>query len=338
MGNIKKLENEVASLEIVQTGAVISSFCLHHNSVNPLSFVMETEPGSDTFYRGHFVCIGRWGDPSEGERNKGVLKHGDFHQLNFSATRTGDRQLVLQARSGTEGLAVEKTVTLDSQNACFKVTEVVANTMTVSRLCNVVQHPTLAAPFLDIDTIVNCNAATGFAYTKKIQNDPALQRWPNAPVEERILPIDTAVPGTTGVYSYVVNPADKWGWITAYAPAHHTLLGYLWKRETYPWINHWLHWQNNTLQYRGLEFGTTGLHHSYPDIVAADALHRLNENTCFMLDAGEKKTFSYIGFIMEVKEGFGGMESVTLEESGITYRSKGDPAGHVLKIENALQL
>lgn len=332
------LENNSATLEVLNTGAIISNFHLKENAINPLSFKMETDKNSEQYYKGHFICAGRWGDPTTGEKEKGIHKHGDIFLLNFSGTQQKPHELIMQVESATENLAMKKSLTLDSQAACFVVTETLTNTGSLSRLCNLVQHPTLAAPFLTRDTVVNCNATTGFTYTEQLNTTPPLQHWPKAIIEKsnNIL-LERPLPCSTGVYSYITDAQSAYGWITAYSPEHQTLLGYIWKRETYPWINHWIHWQDGTILYRGLEFGTTGLHHNYKTIVQANALKMLDETTCFMLDAKESRSFSYAGFLATVPN-FSGISDVYVNGKVICFKQKENNGITIIELENSLNL
>lgn len=333
------LENGSAVLSIEKTGGAISSFYLKENTVNPLSFVMErTEPGE--YFKGHFLCAGRWGDPSPGEAKAGVRKHGDITNALWELSDDRFGSLAMQAVSHTEGLQVERTITLDSTASCFKAVESQININPLSRLCNMVQHPTLAAPFLDNDTIVDCNAGMGFCNTtENIDNinNIKYRSWPAADGGDREL-TDLRCPQQpcTGVYSFTVENNSLYGWITAYSPACNLLIGYLWQRETYPWINHWLHWKEGQLLYRGLEFGTTGLHRSYEEIITANQVEILNEKTCFLLDVGERRTYTYMGFLVPVKTGWQGTASVFLSERGIEWEER--TTGHCGHLSTTLNL
>lgn len=74
----------------------------------------------------------------------------------------------MQATTILEGLYIYRTISIAENDAVYAVKEVVQNINPLGRVFNMVQHPTLAAPFLDETTVVHCNASLGF--------DQALQR------------------------------------------------------------------------------------------------------------------------------------------------------------------
>lgn len=77
-----------------------------------------------------------------------------------------------------EGLKVSRNLLMDEHQPVYVVTEKITNTNPLGRPFNIVQHPTLAEPFLDADTIVNCNASVGFdqSFFKDIPSN--IVKWP----------------------------------------------------------------------------------------------------------------------------------------------------------------
>lgn len=318
------LQNESCSATYHITGGALSHFCLQPAGINPLRFCWEqpVKGMGNVFFRGHFLCLGRWGDPSAGEASKGHVKHGDFNRLQWQAEQK-ERNLKLSAHSPLEGLRIERDITIDKSAAVLQVSETVHNTHTVGRLFNLVQHPTLAAPFLNADTIVDCNAATGFDYAFAKYNERAFSTWPEIRCQDgESINLVRPERAYSSVFPFIVDPADTWGWLTAFSPEHQTVLGYVWRREHYPWLAHWLHFQNGQLQYRGLEFGTTGVHKPFKEIWEQGLLQLLGARTCQFIDAGEKQERSYMAFLVQVPHDFEGVAHVTLKRDGITIEEK----------------
>lgn len=311
------LSNKEAVLQVDLLGGAISDFHLQGSSINPLSFSFPQPAinGEQSYFKGHFVCLGRWGDPTPAEQHAGIVKHGDANRLRWTAV-PATNGYKMQATSTTEGLFIERNISLHSDKAVFTVEENVTNTGQLGRLFNLVQHPTIAEPFLSNRTIVDCNAMQGFDYSFEHYTQEIMRNWPIA-----LLPsgdtMDLRRPLTAynSVFSYVVDPAAEWGWITAYSPAHHLLLGYCWPRNDYPWINCWMHWLNGSLLYRGLEFGTTGVHKPYSEILGLTSL--LGERTVQYLDPAKPATFRYTGFLQQVEPGFAGVENILFDGNNI---------------------
>jgi len=102
----------------------------------------------------HFLCLDRWGPPSEAERLNGMFFHGE-------ATRVRWRELGASAMGATlpmAGLEVRRTVRLSQAAAVFHVSETVTNRNKLGRIYNMVQHATIGPPFLDETTVVDSNA------------------------------------------------------------------------------------------------------------------------------------------------------------------------------------
>ena len=132
-------------------------------------------------YQGHFLCLGRWGEPSEGEIKAGLPNHGQFANILWNAKeRKQINILEMAATAPLEGLFIKRKIILGKQDPVYSVREVVENINPLGRLYNMVQHPTLAAPFLDETTIIDCNASAGFdqAFYKEINSNTI--HWPFA--------------------------------------------------------------------------------------------------------------------------------------------------------------
>ena len=164
------LQNKLASLSVDMFGGAIVDFHLH-NRVNPFTFrfskkQMPVNNKAGANYQGHFACIGRWGEPSVGELKAGLPNHGEAANILWQQQKVSSLTLTMEADCAKEGLHVTRTVSLDKQSALFYIKETMTNSNVLGRLYNIVQHPTIAAPFLSSDTIVTCNAAKGFEYRK----------------------------------------------------------------------------------------------------------------------------------------------------------------------------
>jgi len=80
--------NETASLTVDLCGGAITGFRLLDGGINPLTFKLGPEdmpPHNRTgaSYRGHFICLGRWGPPSPGEIKAGIPDHGQAANLTW---------------------------------------------------------------------------------------------------------------------------------------------------------------------------------------------------------------------------------------------------------------
>ncbi|HNP22588.1 MAG TPA: hypothetical protein PKM63_13725 [Panacibacter sp.] len=308
--SIITINNQSATLSVDLFGGAIVDFHLIKAFVNPLSFCftktqMPANNKAGAPYQGHFACIGRWGEPSAGEIKAGLPNHGEAANILWQQEQMGKGNLSTQAVCKKEGLHVARTINLNKESAVFSVEETISNINNLGRLYNVVQHPTIAAPFLSGETIVNCNAAKGFEYRNADDHKKHLVNFPTVR-DDHEKPYNLSKPTLVynSVFSFVVKQTDDFGWITAYSPVHHLLLGYVWPRKQYPWISLWQHFEDGKIKYRGLEFGTTGIHQPVKNIVEKNLLNVLNEQTVRFIDAGEKQQFEYAGFLCHTPQNF----------------------------------
>lgn len=322
------LENKTSSISIDLNGGAITDFHLKENPVNQLSFAFSKEQMPENNkagapYKGHFLCLGRWGEPSAGEINAGMPNHGQTANILWTAEENNTTGLLhMQAVAALEGLQVERTIVLDSNNPVFVVKEKVKNINPLGRLYNMVQHPTLAAPFLDNDVIVDCNASAGFdqaLYKDAINN---VLQWPIAKDENKNS-FDLRNPSVpyNSVFSFVVKQDCEYGWVTAYSPRYNLLLGYVWQRKDYPWVHLWQHWDGDTIKYRGIEFGTAGIHQPFKEILDT-ATSLFGEKTFAYIDAGETITKNYFSFIYHTEPGFDGVADIKISDDTIQINTK----------------
>lgn len=346
--NLVSLQNEYCFLEVDSYGGAIVNFQLLQSpsasgdelasgfinespsasgddqasgSVNPLNFRYHSAPeGLDPIdFKGHFLCLGRWGDPSTGELAAGLNKHGEFIKLKWTINKEDERHLTMTSESTLEGLLVKRSILLDTHSPCFLVKENVTNINSLGRLYQVVQHPTITAPFLNESTLVDCNASLGFDYASDEYDETDVSIWPNVKTASGEI-INLVRPSTSysSVFPFIIHHIDEHGWMTAVSPEHNLMLGYIWKRKDYPWINHWIH----DGIYRGLEFGNTGVHKPFREILDKGLLKLLGESTAGFIDAGEIHDRSYLSFIIPVNKDYRGVERILYTPESITIVEK----------------
>ena len=335
MSTLVKLENHTVSLMVDPFGGAITSFRLNDNVINPLSFSFSKEqmpannqPGA--VYQGHFACIGRWGAPSIGEMKAGLPHHGEPANIGWTIDEQDTTSLRMQATATKEGLHVTRKIVLDTYQPVFAVTEEITNTNVLGRPFNIVQHPTLAAPFLNADTSIDCNAAEGLEQAVYSNVENRNINWPIVnDMHGQSFDLRKSAVLHNSVFSFVVKPKDEYGWITAYSPTHNLLFGYLWKRADYTWIHLWQHFTDDQITYRGIEFGTAGIHQPFAEFIHSTPT-LFGERTYEYLDAGETVTKTYFSFIHAVEEGFTGVENVFLANDVLYIQAR--PGGNDINI------
>jgi hypothetical protein len=274
------LTSPQATVSFDLRGGSLVDFRLTGNPVNPFNWVQTVAPKVEPL-RGHFVCCDRWGAPSEAEAARGVPYHGEAPRVLWKAT--GPRSM--SAHLPLANFILERELELVGDT--LHVRERLTNRNPMGRVYNMVQHPTIAPPFLDEKTFVDANAGAGFAQATPNQ-DPL--PWPLAhSADLRYLTNDP----NPNVVSYIIEAET--GWVTAASPTAGLIAGYLWNTSDYPWLNLWRDVANGRPAARGLEFGTTGLHQPYPELVRRGRM--LGRPLLSFLDAGQTAERTYSLFL-----------------------------------------
>lgn len=237
-----------------------------------------------------------------------------------------DSSVSLEAKLPMAGLEVRKDLRMMGSSAVAVVTEIVTNAGALGRMYNVVQHPSIAAPFLSASTTVDCNGKRGFTQgpnrtfssnpTETTFTFPDAKNFSGERVDARVM-----TGGDDDVVSYEVLPGSSFGWICATNPAEGLLLGYVWPTSDYPWISLWCCSRDGIPMARGLEFGTTGLHQPFPILSQHPRL--LDLPTFAFIDAGASQKRSYACFQLKVPVGFQGVRDLSLEGSQIVLFERG---------------
>lgn len=323
-----KLENKNIHLVVHSNGGAMVDFSQKENNFNPLSFefLMEQMPANNKGgapYRGHFICLGRWGEPSEAEKMHGIMNHGDFSNIQWEVEKLpGTTETIMNVVSHLEGLKLERKITLDVQMPVYKVTEKVTNIQKLGRVYNWVQHPTLTSPALDQNTLIDCNGDLGFDQSFERSPEEKILKWSSTNLKGGLeADMSDLKSQKDSVFTFKVNEKDELGWVTAYFPVKGVLLGYLWKRQEYPWIHHWLHFEDSMIKYRGMEFGTAGIHQPFKDIITKYS--RVFDLLTFdYLEAGECKEKEFISFIADKGADFQGVEKLDFQNGVLQIHEK----------------
>ncbi|HEY2727407.1 MAG TPA: hypothetical protein VGI61_09560 [Parafilimonas sp.] len=98
------------------------------------------------------------------------------------------------------------------------------------------------------------------------------------------------------------------------------MFGYVWKRSDYPWIHLWQHFENNKIKYRGIEFGTAGIHQPFKEILNT-ATELFGEKTFAYIDAGESIYKKFFSFIYKTKNDFSEVENIEINTNCIRIKT-----------------
>jgi hypothetical protein len=328
------LDGKTATLVMDLGGGSISDFHLTDQKLNPLTWDSGGE-NADLRPMGHFLCLDRWGAPSEAEQRNGMPFHGEasrvlWQVLTQPAVKGNKIEAEAAASLPMAGLEVTRRIRLSKDAAFFTVTERVTNRNKLGKIYNMVQHPTIGPPFLDEKTLVDANAKKGFMQSSPLPDpeQPEVE-WPQAlhegqPVDLRRLAGDPA----PDVVSYTID--DDYGWTTASSLSGGLLIGYIWKTADYPWFDAWRHSENGRPAARGLEFGTTGLHQPFPILVKKGRI--FGRMLFAYLDAGQTESRSYACFLFRIPPDYKGVAKITYAGGRLELQEHGS-GGRQLSME-----
>jgi hypothetical protein len=219
------------------------------------------------------------------------------------------------------GFEVVRRIELSEDAALLRISESVTNANKLGRVYNMVQHPSIAPPFLDQATLVDANGRKGFMQSSPLPNpeEPAVW-WPQALKDGQTvnLPrlVDDDVPE---VVSFTID--GEYGWVTASNAAKGLLIGYIWKTSDYPWLNIWRNLQDGKPAARGLEFGTTGLHQ--PEEILVMKCKIFGRSIYAHIDAGETVTRSYAAFLFKIPADYRGVGGITYASGRLVLHERG---------------
>ena len=95
---------------------------------------------------------------------------GMLSKTKSSASTSARQSGVMTATLPLAGLSVRRTVNVSPSQAVALVREDITNDRPLGRVYNIVQHPSIAPPFLDETTLVDCNGKTNIPPFQRVLN------------------------------------------------------------------------------------------------------------------------------------------------------------------------
>ncbi|MDP4208976.1 MAG: hypothetical protein Q8928_09195 [Bacteroidota bacterium] len=318
------LHNDTVKLSVSLQGGAFVEFQHKNNPVNPFNGV--TVPGDyskdkkDFFIRGQFICLGRWGKPTNGESKLGMPFNGEPANNLWKLERLKKKRILeMSCEAPLDGQFIYRTVELSESSPLFKVTETVTNELSVWHVNTMVQSLTLAPPFQSEKFVLNTNATYGFNQALAFHSLFKYEyTWPEAYSDTlQLATIDLS--HNTSVIRYTSSHifSDTVGWITAASPENKLMLGYIWKTKDYPWL-----WVKNDVDGRDMwvksfGFSTTGMGADFKPEETLSAIFRGVTNA-EVVDAKDKVTKSYYCFLIKIPANYEKTLKVMFNKQGLS--------------------
>lgn len=271
------LSNDKIELTMFTTGGNFASLILNGEPTrmspfwNPARIARDAGLPPRSAGGGHFVCVDGFGSVSDEEHAAGLPGHGEAHTRPWEITRAAKQNSVLAVTFKTNLPLVqeqfERTIRIADGESVVYVDSTLENLLPLDRPVNWAEHATIGSPFLEAgQTAVDMSAHKAKTRTYADEPDPKPHRlaefqdfnWPLAPgangqtIDVRVAP---AQPNSLDHTTSLMDPGRPLAFVTALNPRTHLLLGYLFRRDEYPWIQCWDDYSNRGMQ-RGMEIST----------------------------------------------------------------------------------
>jgi hypothetical protein len=336
------LSNDKIELWTLDRGGAFAKLILKDDSkqVNPMwePARMAREAGSPPRFGdslGHFVCVDGFGGSSPEERRAGLEGHGEAHRLPWdkvSQLREGAKQ-TLSYRVKlplVQEIFSRRMELVDGEQVVYVASEL-ESLLSFDRPVNWAEHATIGAPFLAPGKTV-VDASAGQCQTRPHQMQPPNRTlasgkdftYPMAPRLDGGLRDVRLVPDPPNSMDHTactIDPSRQFGFVTALNTEERLLLGYVFRREEYPWLQEWLNFPPNGQLSRGLEFATQP--YDLPRRQTITQASMFGVPTYRWLPAKGKIQSRFILFWTRVPAGMKKVDDVQLVNGKLTIRGGG---------------
>jgi hypothetical protein len=325
------LANDKVALTVLTEGGAMAEIILtgDKDRTNPLwnPYWIARQAGLNrpaSLARGHFVCIDGFGPVSAEERAAGLTAHGEAYTLPWQLLSQQKQGNTLSAAYSVALPIAHETFTrtyhvVDGENIVW-VDSSVTSLLGFDRPVFWGEHATISAPFLEPGKVV-VDMPAARSKTKAYQQPSATRQlqsyvdftWPNAPtVDGQMFDVRSAPmrANTTDHTTTLLDPSRRLVFVTAIHPEKGLLIGWVFRRAEFPWVQTWLSYPGPNRMTRGLEFSTQPF-----DLTRADVLKHgplFDSPVLRILPAKSTVTSSFLMFYTPVPAGFLKVDDVQL--------------------------
>jgi len=296
---------------------------------------------------GHFVCVDGFGGSSKEEAAAGLQGHGEAHRQDWEQVAAGRSGKVQRIKWRASLPVVQETFTrqlevVDGEQVVYVESEL-ESLLGFDRPINWAEHGTIGYPFLTPEKTV-VDASVGRCQTRphnearphRLSSEKEFQ-YPSAPLiaggfaNIRSVP---AQPDSMDHTGCLFDTSRRLAFVTAINLEKGLMLGYLIRREEYPWLQEWMNYPANMSLARGLEFGTQPFDVSRRQTVEMGKL--FGQAAFRWLPAKSKIGSRYLMFYTKVPDGFTRVDDVRQENGTLIIEDKA--AGKSIRLAASLAL
>ena len=286
---------------------------------------------------GHFVCVDGFGPVSPEEHRAGLPMHGEAHRESYEVRERTTNTMTLAAKLPLVQEAFTRRYRLVEGEKVLYVESALENLLAFDRPVHWAEHATIGPPFLERGaTVVDMPAVRAKTRAWETESEPPHRlasfrdfAWPLAPgVDGRLLDLRAAGPHPSGDHTTcLLDPVRPLAWMTFLHPARRLLLGYLFRREEFPWVQNWEYYPADNQLARGLEFSTMPFDVPRREAVQTNAM--FGTPTYRWLPARSTIASRFLLFWTRTPADFTKIADVRLAGGGLTVR---DASGATLEL------
>ena len=299
---------------------------------------------------GHFVCVDGFGSPSSEERAAGVAMHGEAYLQPWTLVASEKQGSTATVKFAVKMPLLQEAFTrvlrmVDGESVIYVDSELESQ-VAFDRTANWGEHPFLFPPFLEPEkTVVDMSGTRSRSRTYPGRSGgrgmpfPQGQdfTWPIAPgtdgkpVDLRTQQANVAWSGHT---TTLMEPSRKLAYITVLNTDRHYLLGYVFRREEFPWVQNYMSYTLNGWSSRGVEFATQPFDLPRREMVE---LGKMFDTPVYRwLPAKSKIATRFLLFYVKSPEGMTHVDDVRLENGKLVVEDRA--AGKTLMLAASLPL
>jgi hypothetical protein len=350
------ISNNKLELTILTTGGSLANLLLADDPEkmspfwNPVRMAREAGEGQRPGpAMGHFVCVDGFGPVSAEERAAGLPGHGEAHtvpwEVAFSGRVGGIATLVFSADLARVQEKFTRTFRLvDGENIIYVQSELESH-LAFDRPVNWAEHATIGSPFLEPEnTVLDLSGKRGKTLKHPVKQALPLRlasfqdfEWPNAPTADgKTVNLRAVPPGPNSLdhMTCLMDPSQRLAWVTAINTRTRLIIGYVFKREEYPWLQDWEFYPANLKMARGMEFGTQPF--DVPRREAIGTGKMFETPTYRWLPAKGKIETRFLLFYARTPEGFRKVDDVKLQGGKLVLEDRQD--GKQIALDASLPL
>jgi hypothetical protein len=318
------LSSDKLELRLMTQGSTLASIVLKDDpeKLNPFwnPMRMARELGHPAHYAGGagvFVCVDGFGPVSPEERTAGLLMHGEAHRQIFVAESRREgatTSVTMRAKLPIVQEVFTRTFQVHDGESVVLVESELDNQLGFDRPVNWAEHATIGSPFLESGvTVVDLSGSQSRTrpYDEVLSSQTSRRltsgqdsTWPLAPGLHGEAVDLRQTPGNAGYLDHattLMDPNRDLEWATALNAKKGLLLGYIFKRAEYPWLQYWGNYPANGKFAREMEFGTQPFDVSRREAVSIGAMFGVP--TYRWLAANSKITSRFLVFYTLVPQG-----------------------------------